>query len=277
MTETPATTQRRTAAAAARGGDGGGCSQLGPLPWGLSVHHTQLALKLRPPKGERPLMRASRPPCGRREARRRAVPARQPISSRRMLIVFVLFWLLVGLAVFFVAMRGGPNGAREALHTESTARHRAVIVVIVVCSPSGWRSRRSCSPRTNTARRASGVRGAPHRDRAAGPRTVRALLRRLPHADGGQVRRSDRPEPRRPRRRTVSTAAGRKALVLSAISEGRARGLGQMPALLYQGKEAEQVAEFVAPSPATEPRRARPAGEPGPLGHPSIGASPGIV
>ena len=40
--------------------------------------------------------------------------------------------------------------------------------------------------------------------------------------------------------------AGRKALVLSAISEGRARGLGQMPAGLYQGKEAEEVADFVA-------------------------------
>jgi mono/diheme cytochrome c family protein len=44
----------------------------------------------------------------------------------------------------------------------------------------------------------------------------------------------------------ISTAAGRKALVLSAITEGRARGLGQMPALLYQGKEAEEVADFVA-------------------------------
>jgi mono/diheme cytochrome c family protein len=44
----------------------------------------------------------------------------------------------------------------------------------------------------------------------------------------------------------ISTSAGRKALVLSAISEGRARGLGQMPALLYQGREAEDVAAFVA-------------------------------
>jgi len=34
--------------------------------------------------------------------------------------------------------------------------------------------------------------------------------------------------------------------VESAIAEGRARGLGQMPALLYQGKEAQEVAEFVA-------------------------------
>ena len=40
----------------------------------------------------------------------------------------------------------------------------------------------------------------------------------------------------------IPTAAGRKALVENAIAEGRARGLGQMPALLYQGKEAEDVA-----------------------------------
>ncbi len=44
----------------------------------------------------------------------------------------------------------------------------------------------------------------------------------------------------------IATAAGRKALVLNAIEEGRARGLGQMPALLYEGKEAEDVASFVA-------------------------------
>ena len=45
---------------------------------------------------------------------------------------------------------------------------------------------------------------------------------------------------------TALTAADVKALVANAIAEGRARGLGQMPALLYQGKEAEEVASFVA-------------------------------
>ena len=34
--------------------------------------------------------------------------------------------------------------------------------------------------------------------------------------------------------------------MLNAILEGRARGIGQMPALLYQGKEAQDVAAFVA-------------------------------
>jgi hypothetical protein len=34
--------------------------------------------------------------------------------------------------------------------------------------------------------------------------------------------------------------------VEGAIAEGRARGLGQMPAQLYTGREAKEVAEFVA-------------------------------
>ena len=44
----------------------------------------------------------------------------------------------------------------------------------------------------------------------------------------------------------VATPAARKALVLSAILEGRSAGLGNMPADLYEGKEAEDVAAFVA-------------------------------
>lgn len=40
--------------------------------------------------------------------------------------------------------------------------------------------------------------------------------------------------------------AARKALVLSAIKEGRARGLGNMPSKLYEGPEAEDIAKFVA-------------------------------
>jgi mono/diheme cytochrome c family protein len=44
----------------------------------------------------------------------------------------------------------------------------------------------------------------------------------------------------------IPTEAGRRALVLNAIAEGRARGNGDMPAGLYQGREAESVADFVA-------------------------------
>ena len=37
-----------------------------------------------------------------------------------------------------------------------------------------------------------------------------------------------------------------KELTLNAIKQGRAQGRGQMPALLFTGKDAEEVADFVA-------------------------------
>lgn len=43
-----------------------------------------------------------------------------------------------------------------------------------------------------------------------------------------------------------SDEAERRAFVLNAIVEGRALGRGNMPAGLYQGREAEAVADFVA-------------------------------
>jgi mono/diheme cytochrome c family protein len=44
----------------------------------------------------------------------------------------------------------------------------------------------------------------------------------------------------------IPTEAARRAIVLSAILEGRALGRGNMPADLYEGKEAEDIADFVA-------------------------------
>jgi mono/diheme cytochrome c family protein len=46
--------------------------------------------------------------------------------------------------------------------------------------------------------------------------------------------------------REIPTEAGRRALVLNTIIEGRAEGRGDMPAGLYGGREAEDVADFVA-------------------------------
>ena len=44
----------------------------------------------------------------------------------------------------------------------------------------------------------------------------------------------------------IPSVAARRAFVLSTIKEGPALGRGNMPADLYQGKEAEDVAAFVA-------------------------------
>jgi mono/diheme cytochrome c family protein len=45
---------------------------------------------------------------------------------------------------------------------------------------------------------------------------------------------------------TIGSYSERRAFVLSTILEGPAQGFGNMPALLYQGREAEDVADFVA-------------------------------
>src|SRR6516225_3638555 len=67
----------------------------------------------------------SRDGAGRRRPGNRYLP-------HPMIIVLVLVWALLGLAVFFIAMRGGPRGARQALHTESRAGQRVVMLGVAI-------------------------------------------------------------------------------------------------------------------------------------------------
>jgi mono/diheme cytochrome c family protein len=164
-----------------------------------------------------------------------------------MLIVLVLFWILVGFAVFFTAIRGGPRGARASLHTESTVSRRLVTIGVIVLFAAGLSVPAAVIAANKDHKASVGVGGVhlnaqEQKGRELFARScavchslaaVKSVARTGPNLD---IRVGD----------DIATAAGRKALVLSAITEGRARGLGQMPALLYQGKEAEQVADFVA-------------------------------
>jgi len=163
-----------------------------------------------------------------------------------MVLAFVLLWIFLGLGVFFVAMRGGPRGARESLHTDSRLGGRAIIVLVAALFVFGivvpvlvlvHNNRHGAANVVGLTLTANEVKG---RELFAHTCTachtlaaVKSVGRIGPDLD---VRVGE----------DISTAAGRKALVLNAIAEGRARGLGQMPALLYQGKEAEDVASFVA-------------------------------
>jgi mono/diheme cytochrome c family protein len=164
-----------------------------------------------------------------------------------MIIAIILVWALLGLGVFFLAMRGGPRGARQALHTESPIGQRTVTLGIVALFAFGL-AVPALVLAFNGANKASVAVGGLHlnaeqqrgRDLFAHACTVchtlaavKSVGRIGPNLD---VRVGD----------DIATAAGRKALVLNAIAEGRARGLGQMPARLYQGREAEEVADFVA-------------------------------
>ncbi len=164
-----------------------------------------------------------------------------------MVIIIVLAWVLLGLGTFFIAMRGGPRGARRALHTESNASRGLVTLGVAVLFGFGL-AVPAIVLAFNGDHKASVAAGGVHLN--AGEQKGRELFERTcgvchtlaatksvgavgPNLD---IRVGA----------DISTPAGRKALVLNAIEEGRARGLGQMPALLYQGKEAEDVANFVA-------------------------------
>jgi mono/diheme cytochrome c family protein len=164
-----------------------------------------------------------------------------------MIIVLILIWVLLGLAVFFIGMRGGPAGARQSLHTQSKRGQRIVTLGIVILIAFGL-AVPALVLAFNGKNKASVAVGGVHLN--AEEQQGRNLFARScavchtlsaakaigqigPNLD---VRVGD----------DISTPAGRKALVLSAIEEGRARGLGQMPAQLYQGKEAQAVANFVA-------------------------------
>jgi mono/diheme cytochrome c family protein len=165
----------------------------------------------------------------------------------RMLIIFLAVWGLLGLGVFFIAMRGGPRGARKSLHTDSRVGQRWVTLGIVVLFAFGL-----VVPAIvlafNGEHKASVGSGGVHLN--AEEQAGRNLFSRscaVCHTLAA-TRSVGRTGPNLDIRvgQDIATPAGRKALVLSAITEGRARGLGQMPALLYQGKEAEEVAKFVA-------------------------------
>jgi mono/diheme cytochrome c family protein len=165
----------------------------------------------------------------------------------RMAIAFVLFWIVLGLAVFFVAMRGGPRGARKSLHTQSRAGQNLITLGIIVLFVFGL-SASTLVLTDNAEHKASAAVGGLHLDSSQEKgRELFAHACAVCHTLAA-VRSVGRTGPNLDIRvgEEITTAAGRKALVLNAIQEGRARGLGQMPALLYQGKEAEDVASFVA-------------------------------
>ncbi len=169
-----------------------------------------------------------------------------------MIYGFLILWIVLGLAVFFLAMRGGPRGARESLHADRSeigqqAGQRAIMALVAIVFAFGL-----VVPALvlafNGANKAGVGSGGVHlnaeqqhgrvlfSESCAVCHTLAATKSQGHIGPNLDIRLGSQ----------IATEAGRKALVLSAIAEGRARGLGQMPALLYQGKDAESIADFLA-------------------------------
>jgi mono/diheme cytochrome c family protein len=149
------------------------------------------------------------------------------------------FWIVTAITVFLVALRGGPAGVRASLKDDTPFGSRMrftgiglifaaclAIPLLIVVLDNEHKARSGPAGITLTAAETSG-------------RTLFAAKCATCHtlSDARAVGRVG-PD--------LDVLRPPAALVLDAIANGRARGAGQMPAGLYSGSDATDVAKFIA-------------------------------
>jgi mono/diheme cytochrome c family protein len=153
---------------------------------------------------------------------------------------FVLAFLTLGATVVFLALGGGPKGARENLHRQGRGGSRFAItatLVVMVAFGAGIPVAVIASNQDNQSKQAPGgvaLTSSQERGRkifAKNCSTCHTL--KAANAVGRVGPNLDAIRPVAP-------------LTLNAIQQGRARGMGQMPAGLVDGQDAKDVANFVA-------------------------------
>ena len=155
-------------------------------------------------------------------------------------LIFVLVWVVLGLALLLIALSGGPSGAMQQVMSQTRGARKLAIVlfsllalalgVLIPAAVIAAVSNRDDIPEANvTDLTASEKNGRElFGQRCANCHTLKAA--NAIAAVGPNL------DERRPP----------KDLVLNAIENGRANGNGQMAQDLYTGQDAEDVANFVA-------------------------------
>ena len=155
-------------------------------------------------------------------------------------LLFVLFWVALGLGLLLVAMSGGPGGALQRLQTQSRGGRKAAVgiflislLVLGVGVPFAVISAveaRDDIPEANV----SNLTEAEQRGRGLfAARCGQCHTLQATNTVGQVGPNLDQLRPP-------------KELVLDAIANGRSRGNGQMSPNIYTGEDAEDVASFVA-------------------------------
>ena len=155
-------------------------------------------------------------------------------------LIFVLFWVALGLGLLLIAMSGGPSGAVQRLQTQSRGGRKAAVVVFVLSlavlgvgvpfAVITAVEARDDIPEANVSNLTKAEQHG--RELFAGRCAQCHTLK----AAGAVAQVGPNLDQLRPP----------KELVLDAIAKGRARGAGQMSARLYTGQDADEVAAFVA-------------------------------
>jgi mono/diheme cytochrome c family protein len=155
-------------------------------------------------------------------------------------LAFTLVFVALGLSVLFIALSGGPSGARKRMASQSKRTRRialfnflvALLVLglgipaAVIATVEG----RNDIPEANV----SNLTAAEQRGRELfGQRCANCHTLKASNAVAQVGPNLDTRQPP-------------KNLVLNAIKNGRAAGNGQMAADLVEGEDAEDVASYVA-------------------------------
>src|SRR3954466_7616350 len=151
---------------------------------------------------------------------------------------FIIGFALIGITVVLVAMRGGPRGAREGLHTQSPRGRTAVAALIagvalifgVVIPAAVLASNDDNDSQAHGGVKLTAGETAGRHFFAKNCGTCHTLAAAQTSGRVGPNLDQLRPP---------------EKLVLDAIKNGRARGVGQMPARLLVRQEAQDVAFFV--------------------------------
>jgi mono/diheme cytochrome c family protein len=155
-------------------------------------------------------------------------------------LAFLLLFVLLAFGAFFLAMSGGPAGARQRVQTQTRRGRRGAIALFVlailvlgVAVPAAViatdKNRRSI-PEANVKELTDLQE---HGRELFGQRCRNCHTLKAANATAKVGPNLNEP----PRN---------KSLVLDAIAKGRANGNGNMPAAVFEGRDAEAVAEFVA-------------------------------
>ena len=155
-------------------------------------------------------------------------------------LIFVLTWVILGLGLLLVALSGGPSGALQRLQSQSRGSRKAAIVLFVVAllvlgvgvplAVISSVEARDDVPEANV----SNLTAAEQHGRELFAQRCTQCHTLAASNAVAQVGPN------------LDTLRPPKALVLDALKNGRSKGNGQMAAGLYQGKDAEDVAAYVA-------------------------------
>jgi mono/diheme cytochrome c family protein len=155
-------------------------------------------------------------------------------------IAFILFWILLAGGLFTVAIGGGPKSAREnVLQAQGRGGRRTATALLALVFLAFGVALPTYVIARNKDDDEAGKQGIPltaaekHGQEVFGHRCNECHTLAAANTVGRVGPNLDKLRPP-------------ASLVLDAVTHGRARGIGTMPAKIVQGKDAKDVAAFVA-------------------------------